>query len=425
MQQSVKIYRVNRENYLFDAISTPIGIIEKIIRDTHLKYKSNEQVNIDSIPNFEHEGLAYYLFVYNFAEKNSEWSNFLPTRLTQSLQLNTVNLTLLLFISNGIDIFVVVGGKGFEAIIKYIDHSFGLTIVSKLINPNEDIIVSINSRGLTGARAGLSEQYRSEFRLIDYARFGKVPVEVHLILSHQISNDFFSFLQNKKDEKIKIYAGKSFKIKKNVNFEELHKVFIELGFIMEREPNDYLSTYIEIKDNAIINNQLQPLLLQALYNDREYVLGSETTDKRFKFDFCNPNKITEFYEADFYVLKEKVGNKDESKKYFEFKKVQDRGDIYESVIRRAVETIENIDFVKFRAYIQGVRVVSYIDNKIATSANFIYHFTTEFQYEEKSVFLVDTKWYVLNNSFIEDLKFECVETLKNHKLPRAYLKTQG
>ncbi|MBL7781948.1 MAG: hypothetical protein JNM22_12075 [Saprospiraceae bacterium] len=421
MPQSIKIYRINQESYLFKDISSKELIIEKIIKETYKKYKSKEEFKFSQLPRFEYNTLKYFLFVHNFNEKETEWNNFLPPQLTQNVELNTKNLTLFLFISNDIDIFVVVGGKGYEAIIPFLDHSFGLTVLSKIINPNEDIVVSINSRGLTGTRSGISEQYRSEFKLIDYARFGRVPVEVHLILNTQISNEYFNFLQNKENEKIKIYAGKSFKVKKNLNFDELNKMIVELGFILEREANDYLSTYIEVKDQKVIKNELEPLLLKALYDDREFVFGRETTDKRFKFDLCDPNKMTQFYEADYYVLKEKVDSEDGKSKYADFARLENREDIYNNVMRHAVEKIEYIDFVKFRAYIQGVRIASYIDNKLSTSASFIYHFTSEFQYQGKSIFLVDTKWYILNSSFIEDLKYECQNTLRNYRLQDGIL----
>lgn len=329
---------------------------------------------------------------------------------------NAKNLTLLLFISDGISLFVVVGGKGYEVIVPFINHSFGLDVFSKVINPNEDEIVSINSRGLTGARSGISEQYRNDFKLIDYIRFGKVPVEIHLKLSQSISDEFFKFLQNKENERIRIYVGKSFKVKKSLSFEELNEVIIQLGYILERESNDYLTTYMEIKDEKQLNEIYRPLLSKEIFDDRMNVINLNSP--KFKFDFCNPNKMTQFYEADYYILKEKQEKEDASgEKYVEFGRVENRHEIYSKVIRRAVEKIEMMNLFNFRMYIQGVRICSYSDDKLSTSSNFLYHFTSEFSVNGRSIFLVDTKWYILRQSFIDDLKFECVRSIKNHKLP--------
>lgn len=420
MVQSIKIYRIDKDNYRLKDATNREAMISVIIRNIRLKYKLIDKWDISFIPKFPKDGLIYYLFHQNFNEKESDWTDFLPHQLIHGISLNTRNLTLLLFIDNGIDLYVVVGGKGYEAVIKYLDHSFGMTIVSKLLNPDEDIIVSINSRGLTGVRAGLSEQYRRDFKLVDYVRFGKVPVEVHLVLSQAISDEYFYFLQGNK-ERIRIHAGKSFKVKKNLTFEELHILVTELGNIMERAPNDYLSTYIEVRDHHKIKNEYAPLLINALYNDLGYVHNPKSTDKRFKFDFCDPNKVREFYEADEYILKEKIDKVEGKSKYAEFGRVSDRDDIYGAVMRRAIDTIEYLDLFKFRAYIQGVMIQSRADGKKSTSASFTFHFTTEFPYEGKSIFLVDKKWYILNSSFIDDLKYQCVQTLKNQKLPKDIL----
>jgi hypothetical protein len=147
MTQNPKIYRIDLENYRFENFTVHEEYIEKIIRDTLVKYKRPPIINLSNIPKYDKGTITYYLFIQNFDEKDLEWRNFLPPQLAESSNLKTQNLTLLLFISNGIDIFIVVGGKGYEAIVKYIDHSFGLKVLSKVINPNEDVILSISSKG--------------------------------------------------------------------------------------------------------------------------------------------------------------------------------------------------------------------------------------------------------------------------------------
>lgn len=416
MQQSIKIYQINKDLFKFEGKPSDEDKITLIVDSIYSKYKVKKKFNINEIPTYTNDSLKYFLFVHNFAEKETEWSNFLPIQLVGKVDFNAKNLTLLLFISDGISLFVVVGGKGYEGIVPFINHSFGLDVFSKVINPNEDEIVSINSRGLTGARSGISEQYRNDFKLIDYIRFGKVPVEIHLKLSQSISDEFFKFLQNKGNERIRIYVGKSFKVKKSLSFEELNEVIIQLGYILERESNDYLTTYMEIKDEKQLNEIYRPLLSKEIFDDRMNVINLNSP--KFKFDFCNPNKMTQFYEADYYILKEKQEKEDASgEKYVEFGRVENRHEIYNKVIRRAVEKIETMDLFNFRIYIQGVRICSYSDDKLSTSSNFLYHFTSEFSVNGNSIFLVDTKWYILRQSFIEDLKFECVRSIKNHKLP--------
>lgn len=416
MSKTKKIYKIDRENYKFMESSSKEDIIQLIINSCLKKWKSNKKVNVNEISSFEKDGIKYYLFLYNFDEKKSNWSTFLPPELVTNSLFDVSNLSLLLFIDDGIDIFIVIGGKAYQAVTPFIDHSFGLSLISKILTPNKDSIVSISSRSITGVRSGISEQYSQEFLISDFAKFGKVPTEIHIVLSEDMSSEHFSFFQSKPKERIKIYAGKSFKVKKHINFNELHLLIQEFGFMREKVSNQYLSTYIEIKSNHRREEEFKPLLVKSLYNELEFIGKTPNTkDKRFKFDLSCPNKLVEFYGADYYVLKEKIG--EEGRKYEEFARTENREDIYNLVMKRALEVTGDNDYFEFRRFISGVRLLSYSDSKRSSSASFLFHFTTEFDSEEgKSIFLVDNKWYILNNSFIDDLKFECVQCIRNHKL---------
>ncbi|BDS10937.1 DUF6119 family protein [Aureispira anguillae] len=426
MNQNIKLYKVDKDYYRLSQIKSNKRIIERIIQLAREKIKMKKEFKIEEIPYMVEGNITYYLYVHNFSEKKSDWVKFFPTELTSNLEFDILNISILLFIDNGFDIFIVVGGKGFQLVIPFIDHTFGLSILSRLIKPEEDLITSINSRGITGNRSGLSEQFRNEFRMIDFVRFGKVPTELHITLSQNISNIHFDFLQSKTGERIKIYAGKSFKIKKNIDFKKLHKIVEEMGHILSIVPSDFLSTYIEIKNHRKIEEELTPLLHQSIFQDLSQVAtyGSSTAQnensligKRFKFDLSHPEKIAQFYEADYYILKEKT----EKGKYSEFNRVQNKENIYDSVVKRIIELGYHLDFYKFRAFAQGIRVVSYSDGKLSTSASFFYHFTSEFLFENRPIFLVDNKWYELKNSFVSDLEFECTETIKAYKLPSHIL----
>lgn len=92
-------------------------------------------------------------------------------------------------------------------------------------------------------------------------------------------------------------------------------------------------------------------------------------------------------------------------------------------MKRALEEVGNNDYFEFRRFISGIRLLAYSDSRSSpASASFIFHFTAEFPpLGGKPVFLVDKKWYMLNPSFVDDLKFECIQTIKNHKLPEKIL----
>lgn len=413
INQTVKVYRINKDFYKFQKCKDNIAILRIATELINQRRASKNRVKFEDLSTFEESGLKYYLFVQRHQEKKSDWSTFFPSSLTQNWNFSQQNISIVLFVDNDVDIFVVIGGNAFQQVVKIIDHSFGLRLLSKIILPNEDKILSINTRGVTGVRSGLSEQYRNEIRVADFAKFGKLPTEVHLTLSEKITNEYFKFLKSKPKEKIKIHVGKSFKVKKSLTFEELKRLLIELGFIMELEEQEYLSSFIQESNFKLINENFQPLLIGKIFNDFENKKRNNTNYKQsFKFDFCNPNKIIEFYSADKYVLTEKSGES-----YKSFDETSNKSEIYDLVLKRAIAQFPgDTELFDFQVYVQGLRVIAYQDGKLSCSSSFLFHFTSEFNFGSQTVFLVDTKWYRLKKSFLQDLKIECLSTIKRHKL---------
>lgn len=212
-------------------------------------------------------------------------------------------MSLVLFIETEHFVYYIIGGNAYKIIVPFIDHSFGLNTYARLMNEKEDELASIKTRGITGARAGMNEQFRDSYKLIDLIKFGKVPQEIHVKLSNGVSKENFGFLQATETDRLNIHVGKAFKIKKAVEFKELHKLIQEMSFVMEKPANEYLSSFKEVTNSNLIENFFKPELMNRIFDDYSYIgKVKKDTDNRFQFDFCNPNNIQEFYEADEYHL---------------------------------------------------------------------------------------------------------------------------
>jgi len=411
--QNIKVYRVNKDYYKFDKCTSNREVLKVIMSILNEKKKIQDKTNVDSLSNLTEDGVTYYLYVHKHKEQNSEWFSYFPPELTSKWDFKHQELSIILFVNNSIDIFVIVGGVAFQQIVEFIDHTFGLKLLSKIINPDEDEIVSINSRGLTGVRSGISEQYRQEIKVADFAKFGKLPTEIHLILSLRTTDSYFSFLKNRPNDRVRVYVGKSFKIKKNLTFEELKLLVREIEHIMGLEESDFLSSYIQETNRSVLEENFQPLLINKIFNDFGNLGRLATVDDiRFKFEFCNSNNMIGFYGADKYLMSEKSGNS-----YQVFAETYDRKDIYEKVLLYTKTKLPNPSLFEFRSFIQGIRVLAYQDGKKVCSGSFLYHFTSEFELGPQSVFLVDNRWYRLRFSFLQELKQEAISVLRNYKLP--------
>ena len=420
MVQNPKIYRINKQHHLLENLLDTNLIIETILRTSLTRLGFENQFNFQTdITQTEVDDFTYYLYTFNTDQRVSDWKQFLPDTLTENRSLSIRNISLILFVEMEFDILVLIGGNAYKLIVPFIDHSFGLNLYSRLMKPEEDEIASIRSRGLTGSRAGISEQFRDQFKIIDFIKFGKIPQEIHLKISQDATDTYFGFLKSKDDDRLLIYVGKSFKIKKKVDFQTLHSILVEISTILELEPSDYLSSYREINDQNFISNTLYPVLISNLYDDVDYVRrGQLLSANRFQFDFCNPNSISQFYEADEYRLKEKTDNGG----YSTFDVVDNREEIYVRVLRRAVENSVDGDRFPFMVYLQGVRITCYKDGIRTISSSFIFHITSEFMISNQPYFLVDTKWYLLRDSFVEDLKINSTQVLNAYNAPDHILK---
>lgn len=418
MTQNPKIYQINRNHIDLKNKGDTESIIQAIILSYHKKLKLKNVPNGLNLNRFEKGNITYYLYLFNTDEIISDWQEFLPKELTQNSDFTQQQLSLILFAQTSIDLYCVIGGNAYRMVVPFINHSFGLNMYSRIMKPQSDQLSSIKTRGITGYRAGMSEQFRDNYRIIDFIKFGKIPKEINLILSADTSTQHFNFLQGKPEEAIQIGVGKSFKIKKSVDFEKLHQIFTELDVLSELAPSDYLSSYKEIDDQKFIREFLYPELITNIFNDIQG-LGKRNNPniRRFEHDFCNPNDIEQFYEADSYDLKEKTENSG----YKTFKNVSNRREIYDTVLARAVEVHGENDRFKFMVFLQGVRVTCIKNNKATIGASFLFHITTELNFRDKPYFLVDTKWYNLRNSFVQDLRTSSIHVLKTYKAPPEIL----
>lgn len=410
------IYRVDKNHRDLKQLRSNEAVMKRIIKSSYKKNEWKENSDSPLLNSYQKDDFTYHLYLYNTDEKTSEWASFLPYPLANDSRFLQKKLSLILFVETEFELFAIVGGNAFRMIIPFIDHSFGLNTYDRIIEINEDELSSMKSRGITGQRMAANEQYREDYRIINYMKFGKVPQELHVKLAEATSQLYFRSILDDSNERLQITAGKSFKIRKSATFNKLHDIIKDLSIVLSETQKEYLSSYIEISDENYIQ-ELQDALHQKIYNNILHILHvTDDPRDRFEFDFCNPNNIEKFYEAEKYVLKEKT---EDSHRIFAT--VADRSEIYPTVIRRAYGLHGNNAF-QIKVFLNGVRVLGYLGSKSISSSTFMYHISAELKYENKPVFLIDTKWYHLKEVFISDLKTQTERVLRTYKAPKTVLK---
>lgn len=421
MNLNPKIYKINKEDRLLADLKDTLSICKFIVnvgrKSSNPKFELKEEDY--SFQNDIENNLKYFLYTFNTDEVESDWKNYFPKYLIKDSNFVQQKLSVIFFIEFEEFLYAIIGGNTYRMIIPFIDDNFGIDIYSRILDPENDQLISIKTRSLTGKKAGNYTFYRDNFRLIDHIKFGTIPKEINLKLSN-VNNDNFSFLKKGKNERVQIIVGNSIKFRKIIEFDLLQTLVKEIKYLEEIEKSNYLTTYTKIEDESLIQKLKEKLINEIVKDIPNIIQRKINPVDKLHFEFCHDKYIDKFYEADFYNLYEKT----EETKYSLFAKVTDKNEIYEKVINRAVEKFgSNYTSKEIEYYLYGVKVRSYKNDekRNLTSASFLIHFNTEFILDNQPYFLLDNNWYLLQDSFVKDLNSQCTRVLKNYKTPKNIL----
>jgi hypothetical protein len=364
------------------------------------------------------EVIAYdaKLIVIQSTEKESEWARFFPREIVEGISLEYQIPSILILINTKSGIFAIIGGAFYKYIIPFLDTSYGLNTYSRIMSPVQDEIITIKTRGVTGLRAGMSEQFKDNYRLMDYIKFGKIPTELKIRLSPETAELYFNQFLTNRSPNIILNISTGFNLNKKLSFQELGLLLEILEDIERKKANDFFSSYKEITNKDIIANSLKPAIINELFNKRNDIV----TKKVSNFDICYPNKIEDFYSADEYEIK----LKEEKRKYKNIGRTNDKGEILRIILNYL--NSENFDnnLTTFSEKIYSLYIYTYKNQNKSPifKTALIYHLNTEINIEGLGTFIyLDSKWYKLREIFINEMNDRCFEILNANDLNNAVL----
>ncbi len=404
MKQNPTIYKLTNK-IDFDDVSDKI---KNSLTNNGKKFKEK---------NFKINEFTSKLIVVESDIQESEWSTFFPEEFTNELSLDYQMPSLVLLVNTIKGIYCVIGGSFYSYVIPFLDKSYGLNSYSRIMNPTKDKIITIKTRGVTGLRAGMQEQFKDNFRIMDYIKFGKIPTELKIKLCDETTSLYFDKFVNSKSPYIILSISNGFSINKKLTFEELGLLFDVLVYFEKKlKPNDFFSSYKEITDENRISRNLKPGLISKLFKERNNIINDEISN----FDVCYPGKVDEFYSADFYKIKIKT----EKGKYIEVGETNDKSEILKIILKHFQKENYDRNLNRFENYIHKTKIYSYKNkqniSKIKTGL--IYHLETEIVFETLGTYIhIDAKWYQLRENFIDEMNNRCFEILNSNNLSNKIL----
>ncbi|CAM1342184.1 hypothetical protein [Tenacibaculum amylolyticum] len=403
MKQNPTIYKIeSRHNIdsIVDGISAHLLMNKKpsIIRDIQVNEYDSKLIVIQS------------------SEKESEWARFFPKEYVKGIALEYQIPSILILVNTESGIFTVIGGAFYKYILPFLDTSYGLNTYSRIMNPIQDEIITIKTRGVTGLRAGMSEQFKDNYRLMDYIKFGKIPTELKIKLSSETAELYFNQFLSNRSPNIILNISSGFNLNKKLTFQELGLLIEILEYIETKKADDFFSSYKEITDKDLISNSLKPAIINELFNKRNNILENKVSN----FDICYPNKIEDFYSADQYAIK----LKEDKRKFKKISELNDKSEILRTILRYLNDENFDRNLNSFGSKIYSLYIYTYKNqnkNPILKTA-LIYHLNTEINIKGLGTFIyLDSKWYKLREIFINEMNKRCSEILNANDLKNQIL----
>ncbi|PVW16193.1 DUF6119 family protein [Marixanthomonas spongiae] len=403
MKQNPTIYKVERE---YDFTSVVDGIL------AHLSLNKKPSI-VRDIKLSEYDAK---LIVIQSSEKESEWAKFFPKEYTEGISLEYQIPSILILVNTTSGIFSIIGGAFYKYILPFLDTSYGLNTYSRIMNPVQDKIITIKTRGVTGLRAGMSEQFKDNYRLMDYIKFGKIPTELKIKLSNETAELYFSQYLTNRSPNIILNISSGFNINKKLSFQELGLLVEILEHIEKKKADDFFSSYKEITNKDAISNSLKPAVINELFNKRTIIINNKISN----FDICYPNKVEDFYSADEYVIK----LKEAKRKYKEIGRTNDKSEILNMILAylNAENFDANLESFSYRLY--NIYIYTYKNGtkKPILKTALIYHLNTELYIKSLGTYIyLDSKWYKLRDIFINEMNDRCSEILNGQDLRNKVL----
>ena len=422
-KQNIKIYQIDTTFYEFVNKKTSKQIILHIINSHRYKIKKEKFENLD-IASTIIDNVTYYMYRYDESERQSIWKNYLPNKITENQNFDTKKVSFVIFAVHKIDIFVIIGGGGIFVIQRFINHTFGIDLYERIAEPSIDIVNTIKTRNIAGNLTSKEETYKNKQNLIDSLFFGQIPNKINLVLRKDIINTIFGFIDFGKEKNISIEIGTAFNLKWKVTFDEIHQIIIKFGELINSRVKNSLSRFEKIRDKSLIENEINPILYEAIRNDmtKIFMSGANPYTQKLDIDFVHPSKILAYFECDSYMLF--VKNKQNC-----FYETPDRNSLYKEGLRYLFKETKPDDYREFNRIILGMRVKGYKKDQKVTEAMFIQHLTCEINFRKKRLFYIDTKWYSVKGDFIKTVNDKCTAMIKanyfdNHPLKKEWNATE-
>ncbi|MFC6037190.1 DUF6119 family protein, partial [Hyphococcus aureus] len=317
-------------------------------------------------------------------------------------------------------LYALSGGYGHSAISKYINVDFGLDVLARLVTKDEKSLKSTKEKSLVGGILGTSKFFRSSFNFHDNEEFGRIYQELRAKVEKDLLVAHFGFSENEVKRGAVVTAKSSFRINTSISINKVIDIITACERILQQNPSLVINSVTRLTKQkhesliALLENEL----FSQLWNRFNGGLDS------YPFDLCHTDFET-YLTAQSYEVQIRRSRKEENAdtasrvivNYFGDKIFDEFSDV-DVLFAEMHRSINIRDEKHFSNQLKKIRILSYDnDGRELTQADFLSHVMGDITLSNKKYFYVDKSWYLIQDSFLNDLNESCSSFVRNNSAP--------
>lgn len=358
--------------------SNNINYVEQDIRaDTDTNFKNIDEVKVYIAPH----------------KTKPKWKETLKDIVASDdlESIENTNYSFIFFIKIKDSIFSITGGKGHLAISTYKDYFFGLDILSKIMNPNENIIKGTGDRTLHGNRFSGIQQFnnfvtlRSEDNISSYFR------QINTHMSKKTISKEFGIELSKGREGVNFLARDSIKLGKSLTLQELD-IFIKniKRLVDKKDSKSVINKFTEINNRDTLFTELNRHFENEI---KDFANGK---DIESSMNLLNSSQMD--LECDSYLLK------NSSKKVLFSSDAQITLRELISVLKTQYPKKKDLKKVNLiEKFFKPIRLIGYLEDEIEVDDRIYDLLDVQMKYNDSTYLFIGGKWFLLDNQFISEI----------------------
>jgi uncharacterized protein (TIGR04141 family) len=340
-----------------------------------------------------------------------KWKDFFKPHVDLSEKIikakQSASESFVMLIKEGDNLYAVTGGFGFHVVQDFIEDGFGLEVISRLVNPNDRVLLSSRDKSMVGGLAGSSKYFRRTTNIFQGESFGKIFQELRTKIDNKKVAEAFSIDPKLFDKEVQCLAKSSFKIGKSISSEQIFNIIKGCEQLLGQPRTVNLNDIRRLnpKKDAALIEQLDEALIQQLW--QRY----NTQEDSFDFDVCH-DETEKYITANNYAVFRGNGTTNIVDSNHRFDTLSSIDQVFEKlrVLRKPPNDID-----RFKKAMQTLVITSFNeDSTECTKGRLLDHLFGDVTYQGQKYFFTKG-WFQLSADFTVSLDKSCSEILAQHQ----------